>query len=540
MHQELRTWNPEIPESPERLDPVLRILLQLYSSQLSSIDKRIDFAWQVASDSLIRSLCPESMRWPVPAFTVQQCIPTDPVVEVDPHSRFFYKEQREGGQTFFFSALRKEKIVRADVKSIFLTAGDEIFDLSMSALKSSTQESKPQINLTSNVPYKMYIGIDYSGNTSSFIDALLFLKGVPDMARQLQWGYWFPGSHEGQFHEDCGFCPGLNNTIESLFTTDNHPLDWGGLRTSSNLFSPLINNFVSLPEAFVATWELGPPTEVISRYLSHHDIDPTGPESRLYWMRIDLPRGGDKSILQMPLELHFNCFIIVNKNELTLFKHTGGYRLVEIELPENISNILEITRVVDSNGREYKPSHEVGSRDLGSYTLEERENRLVLWFDYSSEIGLPPDAITVNYSITAGTDANGIAAGKVTELYESHPGIEECRNITPVNGAIPAKTSQQIIDEVSSRLRNRDRALSFQELSRWTVSFDPRIKRAECSNGVERAGRGIRRCIVIKTYLAGDKFYSDDETHLLQQRLKSFLKSRSPVNTQFKIEIVNE
>ena len=80
MHRELRAWNPQIPESPERLDPILRILLQLYAHQLSQIDLRIDQVWETATSSLIRSLCPEGVRWPVPAFTVMRCQVTDTAV----------------------------------------------------------------------------------------------------------------------------------------------------------------------------------------------------------------------------------------------------------------------------------------------------------------------------------------------------------------------------------------------------------------------------------------------------------------------------
>ena len=116
MHRELRTWNQQVPESPERLDPVLKILMQLHAHQLSLIDKRLDSVWEMAANSLIRAVCPESKRWPVPAYTVMRCQPSDPVVEVDPHLRFFYKEKREGGQTFFFSPLRKERLLAARIK----------------------------------------------------------------------------------------------------------------------------------------------------------------------------------------------------------------------------------------------------------------------------------------------------------------------------------------------------------------------------------------------------------------------------------------
>ena len=91
---------------------------------------------------------------------------------------------------------------------------------------------------------------------------------------------------------------------------------------------------------------------------------------------------------------------------------------------------------------------------------------------------------------------------------------------------------------MSARLRNRDRALSFQEIASWTKTFDPRIQGAECENSVERAARGIRKCILVRVRVGAEDFYSDDETSLLTDRLKHFLKSRAPVNTRFRVEII--
>ncbi|MCX6826028.1 MAG: hypothetical protein NTV06_01985, partial [candidate division Zixibacteria bacterium] len=316
-------------------------------------------------------------------------------------------------------------------------------------------------------------------------------------------------------------------------------MDWGGLRTGNDLFKALEDNFITLPEKFTSTWEIGPMADNLVQSLRANGCEPPKENEKFYWIRLDLPSGGDKLKLQSPFEIYFNCFIAINKNELTLFKHTGGNRLVEVELPEDITHILELNHVVDSGGREYSPRFMVQSdRSQKSYSLEERSNKLVLWFDFSNDIELPPDSITINYSITAGINANGIEAGKICELYENHPGILKAENIIPTNGAIPAKTEQQIVSEVSARLRNRDRSLSFSEISSWATSFDPRIISAECKNGVERASGGVRRCIMVDVRVKGADYYSDDETHLLQTRLTSFLKSRSAVNTHFKVEII--
>ncbi len=296
-----------------------------------------------------------------------------------------------------------------------------------------------------------------------------------------------------------------------------------------------------MPSSFTSSWDAGPVDRELAERMATAGINPPSSGERLLWMRIDLPQGGDKTRLPSSFEAYFNCFIAVNKNQLTLFKHTGGNRLVEVELPEDISNILELTHVVDSGGKEYLPRYMVQTdRKQKAYSIEERASKLVLWFDFSSDIELPPDSITVSYSITAGTSANGIEAGKINELYENHPGIQAAENIIPTGGAIPAKTEKQVVSEVSARLRNRDRAMNFSEISNWAKTFDPRVIAAECRNGIERADRGVRRCIIIEVRVKRENFYSDDETALLERRLNSFLKSRSPINTHFKIEIIKE
>ncbi len=541
MHRELRVWNPKIPESAERLDPILRLMLQLYAHQLNLIDQKLNMVWENAANSLIRAVCPESKRWPVPAYTVMRCKPIDPVVEVDHHTRFFYKEKREGGQTFFFSALRNERLISAEVRHIYLRAGNSVFDLSPLSGKESVQPRRQQAAFPSRDAGKIYLAIDYSGLSSNFAGASIFLKGIPDVIKQLRWAHWYAGSKEGKFHDNSGFCPGLSGSIGEVFRLNDRPIDWGGLRTGMDLFKAVEDNFVLIPKEFSSAWEQGPIDEELEEAISSSGLVVPDGERRYYWIRIELPPGGDKAKLQSPFEVNFNSFIAVNKNELVLFKHTGGNRLVEVEIPEDISNVLEIVKVVDSGGREYIPRYLVQSdRSQKAYSLEEREDRLVLWFDFSTDIEFPPDSITINYSITAGVNANGIEAGKINELYENHPGILGAENIIPVNGAIPAKTEKQIVNEVSARLRNRDRALSFPEISNWGMTFDPRILQVRCVNGVERGENGVRRCIIVQVRVKGDSFFSSDEISILQTRLATFLKSRSPVNTHFKVEISKE
>ena len=539
MHRELRKWNQSIPESVDRLDPVLKILLELYSHQLERIDQRIDQTWNVAVNSLIRALAPESQRWPVPAHTIMKCQPVDPVVEIDPDTRFFFKEKREGGQTFFFSSQKKEKLVAATVRHIFARFEDTLLDISPAGASEHMRGTLSDAQLKGKGAGQIYIGVDYSGMPTGFRGATLCAQGAETVLRQLRWGYWYPGSNFGGFYEDSGFCPGLAMSLEDLFTDGDEPVNWGSLRSSSDLFKQVENNFIILPEIFTSTWELGPPDPQMLKLIDDDELKFSVEGDGLYWIKVDLPKGGDKVKLKDGFNLHFNCFVATNKNGLSTYKYTGGNRLVEVEIPEPLDSILEITQVIDSNRNEYVPRYRVRSNHSDqTYSVEERGDRLVLWFDYTHQLDVPPDYITVYYTVTSGVAANGIEIGQINDLYEKHPGVDSVKNITSVQGAIPSKTDQQVVTEVSARLRNRDRALSFHEIASWTKTFDPRIKEAECENSVERAARGIRKSILVKAHVGAEDFYSDDETLLLMQRLKHFLKSRAPVNTRFQVEII--
>ncbi|MCX5753754.1 MAG: hypothetical protein NTW97_08950 [Candidatus Krumholzibacteria bacterium] len=538
MHRELRSWNADIPESPDRMDPILRIMLRLYAGQLASIDGKITDTWTHASNALVRSMYPESMRWPVPAFTVIQAEPSDPVIHVDPQSRFFYKEEREGGKTFFFSTLRTEKLLSAKLKNLYYVAGDGVRDISPASGEGTRVADRMRSAAGFGGEAALYMAIEHGGPVEDFENALLFVRGGAEALKQIRWSRWLP-CIDGRFYEEGGFCPGLSGTLDDIFATGGKTLDWGGLRRSSDIFRPLENNFVIIPRGFITPWRRGNPDDGFMKAAANAGVLlPESPETH-YWIRMQLPSRGDRSVFQSPFRADFDCFIAVNRHEQTLFKHTGGNRLIEIEIPEDPADVLEIISVSDSGGKAYVPQHEaLSSEESRFYNLLEQNGRLCLWFDFAADIELPPESITVNYSVTAGTGASGISAGKITEMYENHPGISSLRNIVPVGGAVPAKNERQIIAEVSARLRGRDRAMSFDQMISWVRTFDERITGADCEKGVMRTENGVRKCVVVKVTVKARDFYSDDEIELLRVRLSSFLKARTSINSQFKVEIV--
>ncbi|MBD3179845.1 MAG: hypothetical protein GF417_09715 [Candidatus Latescibacteria bacterium] len=537
MHRELRAWNEEVPESPDRMDPLLRLLMKLYSSQLATIDSRIKDTWKAASSALIRSICPEGMRFPVPAYTVMQAECSDPAVIVDPDTSYFYKEEREGGDTFFFSSLKDEKILGARVMKLYFVSGGKVYDISPVEPGSTRVSSSPQSSALSGAGAQIYIAIEHEGHADDFHDSSIFMRGEEEALKQLQFSKWFP-CIDGGFDEEGGFCPGLQAASGDLFSPDDTMLDWGGLRRSRDLFKPLENSFVPISGDFATAWRQGSPDADFLGMMKSSGMEIPERAGKLFWIKVLLPGGGDKTVFRKPFRLDFNCFLAVNKQARTLFKHTGGNRLVEIEIPDGIEEIVKIVSVSDSQGNDFVPRYEALSGKADNfYALLAEGGRLKLIFDFSSGIELPPESITVNYTVTNGMDANGISAGKINELYENHPGIESLQNITPVTGAIPAKTDEQIVTEVSNRLRGRDRAMSLDQIVNWAVTFDRRILSARCEKGVMKGSDGLRKCVIVRLEVKEKEFYSDDEIDLLRGRLESFLKGRTSINSQFKVEV---
>jgi len=536
MHRELRIHMEDVPESPERLDPILRILLELYANQLAGIESKLGELWQTVSDSLIRSLIPDSKRWPVPAYTIIKCDLTDPVVDIDENTKVIYREERSGGKTFFFAPRQPERLLSASLKHAIVKCGDSAVETA-----ESNQARGRTRRTLADQPQAVYLGFDYEGDPKDFTDTIMFAFGDQTAIDILKWSRWLPLGENG-FDESAAFVPGtISLTNRILGKTADGTMEWGGFRSHSNLYGGIEERILSLPDSFLSVWGKRETPNEIGSIAFAGGIDIKEPEGGFYWIKVLLPDRGNRNTLLKPISLYTNCYIAFNRNDKSVFKHTVGNKLVELEIPDKIDSILEIINVSDSDNNSYVPIFQASDpKEDKVYAMEERKDKIVLWFDYSALRQTTPDSITVEYTITEGTDANGIEAGKIKDLYEQHPGIDSCVNLIPTTGAIPAKTTEQVVNEATVRLRSRDRAIGFSEIETWAKTFDSRIQKASCHNATDRTPRGVRRCIAVDVEAPPDSFHSDEEIEFLKQRLVRFLKSRSPVNSQFRVEITEK
>lgn len=538
--KEMKYWFPEIPESSDRLDPVLRLLLGSFAHQIERLNQEINSTWNQTFKSLVRSLFVEGLRWPVPACTVMKLNPADKILELDSPVQFLYRDEKEE-KDFIFSTLGKTKVLKAEAVSTYYHSGEDLFQLITGADKKSSAGkatfSPKAMGLSSEPPSEpmLYIGIDYEGSPQEFTDVPIFFHVDEDALPQLRWSKWFLCSKDGYFFEESSFCPGLHPLKEDF-------VFWGGLGKNAELFKNVADYFFYLPPPYLNRWEKCQIPYEVQKFLPADLLKKLSTnKEKLLWIKIKLPEKGDKTVFSNLKGIYFNCLLAINKKDLTFFKYTAGNQLLEVELPEESTALLSIDSVVDSNNRKYQNRLNLpSSKTPFSYITEERNGHMVLWFDFADYPDSIPNSISVSYSTTFGSLGNGIEEGKIQNLWERHPGIRSVINILPTTGGMPAKTQEELLLEISSLLRNRGRAVSFEEIENWARVFDPRVTSAECKNIIRKSSQGAFRCTQVDVRVKGEEFFSEDELKLFKKRLEHFLKARSLINVSIEVNIISD
>ncbi len=541
--KEMKYWFPEVPESSDRLDPVLRLFLGTFAHQVEKLNQRINSTWDQTFRSLARNIFAEGLRRPVPASTVMKVDPADQILELDSSVQFSYQDEKEE-RSLIFSPLGKAKLLKAETALVYYHSEQDLFQLVPKVEnfgKGFFSGGSRKLPSELAAEHSLYLGIRYDGSAQDFRDVPIFFHMDEKALAQIRWSKWFFCHKDGYFFEESSFCPGEDAQQKPEFSERQEEgiFSLSGICRSADLFGSFADYFFYLPPADLDRWQGSQVPQ---------DLQKLGPleqqtsaSEKLFWIKIKLPKKGDKTLLSTLNGIYLNCLLCINKKDLTFFKHTAGNELLEIELPEESTSILSINSVVDSNNRKYENRlNLLSSKTSFSYVTEERNGHLILWFDFSDQSGPIPSSISVSYSTTLGSVGNGIETGKIQSLWERHPGIRTVSNILPTSGGMPARSQEELLSEISSLLRNRGRAVSFEEIQAWTTSFDPRIRSAECENAVRKSSAGAFRCTRVNVRVKGEEFYSDDELRLLEKRLEDFLKARSLINVPIEVNIISD
>lgn len=537
--QDARRYWPELPDTQERMDPVLRMLFGAFAYQFETLHVSLQKIKEDIFEALARHLYYDALRFPTPAVTLLKFFPTDAGIEVDELTSLIYTEERgRERRTYHFTPVARLRLARAIPFKLLLLTKDGISDLSQRILEKGILTGNPEIfplpreflERWEKDRIVLFIGFKTEELTKAFTHLNLYVDAPQRTLSLLRWGTWFSSNEEGIFPIEGGEVPG-KATFEITWKTKIPPLI-PHHRGVKEFLSDFEDQFFPIKNLTPS-----PLPREIQDLLKERVSDNIGTTEGMAWIKIILPEETtEKSLLEIR-GIHTNCIPAINLWHQVHNHLTQGLPLVEITLPDPLSKIYQIEEVRDSSGKVYE--NRLMASDLRStylYTIKEDGDRpcIVLHFEGEERV---PDRIQITYSVTEDEDANGIEPGLITELYDKrqHPGIESVTNITRSSGGRKAPAREDLLRDFTFLLRNRSRAITSKDLEDLALSFDPRILRVNCEPGVETSPHGARRCIHVKISLGETEFATQGERDLFVKRLQTFLKERSPVNTSIRI-----
>ncbi len=524
LYRQLRRHLPDIPESPDRIDPMLRVLMHVFAGQLHTIEDHVEGLWDDVSRAVQETICPEVSRWPIPAATVMRAELNDPIVDIDSDTVWSYREERSSGRNFLFAATAPQRLARIEIAEAHLVCGDRV-------VRSTVDQT---LAAEADGPLQLYVGLTYDGPPSALAGTHLYLKAANEATELLRWGRWIT-SREGRFVGTSGFIPGALSAVATLMGISEDQ-DLGGLRTIDELYADVVRPFVVWPEHATRDWRPESMPAAISRPLRRARLQ-TKEEER-FWVAIDLPEAATIASVWPVGEWFGGATLAINRTALSLLKHTGGSRIVDVTLPEPYETIFAVDRVVDAFGNEYRLRQAVSDAAAAYvYVGREHDGRLRIWLEIPESVDGVPDTVSVYYSTTTGAAANAIDAGQIVQPYAPHPGIASAVNVVATSGGIPARTRDQVTHEVAQRLRMRDRALSQTDIEQWARGFDPRILNVVARSAVLRRPRGLARGVQVTLTVNGELFTGDTELDVLRHRVHRFLNARATINTPFEVTV---
>ncbi len=257
-------------------------------------------------------------------------------------------------------------------------------------------------------------------------------------------------------------------------------------------------NFVQIPGKYIESAEKMIIPPAVQNKFSHMDFAKlTTPR---VWLKAELANDEKVGDLRKLVFFDTNTMILINRRKTHRNKYTMGQPVLEIDLFEYsgeaqndpAKKLFSIERVWDSHDQQY-----VSHLDLTAfsnphkYMIVEEDQALKIKFDFSTTAKEPPDYVVVEFSLTEGSDGNGIGAETELRLVRAHPQLHSPRNLVASTGGSDAKTDDEVKRMTGFFLRNHGVALSEGEIEYLAKNFDNRIIEAHAKRGVARTAGGL-------------------------------------------------
>ena len=538
---------PGLSPDPKQADPVVVMLLRSFAREYADMYQRIDDSVGLAYRTLVTRLL-SFPHAPEPASTVLHLVTKDAGVGIPVDFQAVASEpiQLPGGRTAQarFSPLTQGTISAFEVTALVLVESN-----GAATLLGGPPAPGPQPSWSArarNAP-ALFIALDASDPTPAD-HAEVFLHGDALGVRTCLWSPWdVPSSTEEGGRAFSGgpseppFVPASAYYVHQPFEPPVFTFRSDTRRERSPYErqlvavggESLVSQACAVPPALGAPGAALPPAR-----------------GRRHWVRIVLPSDADVRSVR-GVRAHTNAVVAINREQ----RSSGKVNLIKTPshswtLPDDVTfdNLLGIDRVVDFlSGFHLEDASRPGGLDATrSYRVVEfleKDRRRVRVDLRNRESPSPQAQIQIDYSVTLGDAANGLAPGTVSSAFTQanvFPGLQSVTNLVPTLGGRPARSADMAEDELSTVLRARGRAVVAQDYVEMARAFDPeRIRSVTIGRGVVRGPRGLRSGIIVETHTLPDGFVNVLERESFRTRLTSYIQDRCSIGESVEVQLVD-
>jgi hypothetical protein len=555
----LRFWGYQVPSGEKSLDPALLLMLKAFAHHAVQTEDRLKQASETVIDTMIADFFMTGLKRPIPAFTMLSCCCSDKRTVIDTEMEFLCRLSGARERDYSFYPLYDQEVYDVNADVVFFVSGEYFRVLKALPPEADkweeTLQSPHYRTMQRSAPPPLggtlYIGIT-AGLPLDEVSALQLYTG-PDAptGKMLNWVDWqvvtskkqHPTFKPGNYHHKLEIFKHLDIRELELDSSFQSRLYSSDFLTSGKLLwhfkhylSPA-KGFANIPaEMYTATEKFVLPPQIESKF---PQIDFGGIKTPRLWLRVDLARDERVGDLRNFRFFDTNTFPVINRRKNHRNKYTMGQPALEVSLFEyadaDSANLPEklfsIDRVWDANDNEYSSHLDLMAfANPRKYMVVEEENDLKIKFNFVPTGKEAPDFVVVGYSMTEGSDGNGIGAEVDFQLVKPHPQIKAVRNLVTSSGGSDARSLQEIKHLTGFFLRNHGVALSEGEIEYLARNFDGRIEEAKAVRGVSRSAGGLVPSVLVEVRLKSDLKISDEERQYLLQRLSDYLDSYTPLN----------
>ncbi len=558
MIDRLRYWGYQIPSGEKQMDPALLLMLKAFAFHTTSTEDKLKDAGNNIIDTFVSNFFVTGIRRPIPAFTMLSCRCLDKRARIDSDTEFVCTVGGAQTRDYSFYPLYAQEILDVYADVTVFTSGEYLRVLKAlpdeAAKWEESLDSPSYRNMKRNPPPPLggtiWIGLKIGLPLEEIPGIPIYTGPDYDNGKMLNWVDWqvvasqkTPHFKPGQYQDRLEIFQHLDIReleVESSFQSRLYSSDFlvsGKLLWHFKHYLAPAKNFAYVPGEYLQAAEKMVIPPAIQNKFSHMDFSKlTTPR---IWLKVELANDEKVGDLRKLVFFDTNTMILINRRKTHRNKYTMGQPVLEIDLFEYSGDmqgnpaqkLFSIERVWDSHDQQYVSHLDLTAfSNPNKYMIVEEDQALKIKFDFSTSAKEPPDYVVVEFSLTEGSDGNGIGAETELRLVRAHPQLHSPRNLVASSGGSDAKTDDEVKRMTGFFLRNHGVALSEGEIEYLAKNFDNRITEAHARRGVARTAGGLVPSVMVDVKLNPELKISEEERRYLMQRLGQYLDSYTPLN----------